>query len=65
MTATQTNLLTNRHCADGMVKLCLAGVTLAIAPPVFRALVPAMMTAVEIVLGIGQVCLTFLRTGAF
>lgn len=65
MTTTQMNLLTSQRCADGIVKLWLAGVTLAIAPPVCRALLPTMMAAAEIVVGIGQAGLTFLRTGGF
>lgn len=47
--------------ARAMLKLGAVVGLASVAPPAVRALAPVVLTVAEILLGIGQACVTFLR----
>jgi hypothetical protein len=44
-----------------MLRLVVIVGAVGLAPAVLRVMLPAMLTVAEVLLGIGQACLTFLR----
>lgn len=65
MAAMRMNLQEETRGAKATVPLFLTVVTLVILPPVLHALGPVLVGIAEMLLQLGQACVTFLRSGGF